>query len=251
MATSGRTTWLMADTARMSSDHAHIILLRHGNARGDPADERYYTNKETPLSELGRTEASMAAEVLADFGIDRVVASDMARAAETGRIVSDRLGLKLTLHPELREVDCGLTDGCTVSELRRRYPEHAGLVEVGFRGGFPTGVNHVPAELAYPGGESVLDVAERVTPFFAALCAQTLGSTTLIVSHAWALTSLLCHVVGAPTSNYYRFYLENAGISRLRADAEGRGILQGLNLWTSQSADLFATTSAGPTGAER
>jgi probable phosphoglycerate mutase len=235
----------------MTSDHANIVFLRHGNARGDPGDERFFTKKETPLSELGRAEARMAAEVLVGFRIDRVVASDMARAAETAQIVADRLGLKATLHPELREVDCGLTDGCTVAELRRRYPEHAGLVEVGFLGRFPTGENHVPAALAYPGGESVLDVAERVIPFFAALCQETRGSTTLIVSHAWALTSLLCHVVGAPPSNYYRFYLENAGISRVRADADGRGIVQGLNLWSSESAELFASASAEPSGAER
>jgi probable phosphoglycerate mutase len=228
----------------MPSDHANIILLRHGNARGDPSDERYFTKKETPLSDLGRRQAHMAAGILTRFGIGQIVSSDMARAEETASIAADHLGLKATFHPELREVDCGLTDGCTAAELRRWYPDHAGLVEVGFFHGFPTGENHVPSDLAFPGGESIEDVAQRVVPFFARLCGETLGSTTLVVSHAWAITSLLCHVVGAPTSNYYRFYIDNTGLSRVRADGEGRGVLEGLNLWTWESAELFTPASA-------
>jgi probable phosphoglycerate mutase len=233
--------------AQPGLDHADLVLLRHGHAHPQEAGDRYRTDHAAPLTDLGRTQAHYAAEQLAQFKICRIVASDMDRAAETAAIVGRRLDLEPTFHRELREVDCGLTSGCTEEELRQRFPHHTGLVEVGYMGQFPTGTNHVPADLAYPGGESIADVAARAIPFFAALCAEESGrgEPTLIVAHAWVLTTLLCHVVEAPIASYFRFYLQNTAISRVRADRQGRGVVHGLNMWPWESADgvkdAFAT----------
>jgi probable phosphoglycerate mutase len=238
----------MGDMSRPSSDHADIIFLRHGHAHLENAEDRYFTNHATPLTGLGRYQAEVAAELLVPSGIDRIVASDMARAAETASIVARRLSLRPNFHPELREVDCGHTDGCTEMELRERFPDHTGLLEVGFLGGFPTGTNHVPADLPFPGGESIGQVAERAIPFFSALCRDTIGTTTLVVAHAWVLTTLLCHLVEAPISSYYRFYLDNIGISRLRADRHGRGILHGVNVWPWEAAATLVGMAAPTAG---
>jgi broad specificity phosphatase PhoE len=238
----------MGDLSRPSGDHADIILLRHAHAHVDDPEKRYFTKSDTPLTALGRHQAGVAAELLAPLGIERIVASDMARAAQTASIVARHLSLRPTFHPELREVDCGLTDGCTATELRARFPDHTGLVDVGFLGGFPTGTNHVPADLPFPGGESIRQVADRVIPFFSALCRDTVGTTTLVVSHAWVLTTVLCHLVEAPISSYYRFYLDNIAISRVRADERGRGIVHGVNMWPWESAGVRVAVSAGTDG---
>jgi len=224
--------------AHLPPDHATIVLLRHGHAHPAEASDRYRTDRAAPLTDLGRAQAAYAAEQLAHLDIRRIVASDMDRAAETALIVGGRLQIEPTFHPELREVDCGLTSGCTEEELRQRFPDHTGLLDVGYMGKFPTGKNHVPADLAYPGGESIHDVARRAIPFFSALCAEARRQEepTLIVAHAWVLTALLCHVVEAPIDSYYRFYLDNAAIARLRADSNGRGVIHGLNMWPWEMA---------------
>src|SRR5690348_13954927 len=127
--------------AHLASDHADIILLRHGHAHPEDAGDRYHTDGPAPLTDLGRTQATYAAEQLVHFKIRRIVSSDMDRAAETAQIVGRRLHLEPSLHSELREVDCGRTSGCTEEEFRRRFPDHTGLIEVGYRGSFPTGRN--------------------------------------------------------------------------------------------------------------
>jgi broad specificity phosphatase PhoE len=234
----------MGDMSRPSGDHADIILLRHADAHLDDAEGRYFTKSDTPLTALGRHQGEVAAGLLAPLGIERIVASDMTRAAQTASIVADHLSLRPTFHPELREVDCGLTDGCTAAELVARFPDHTGLLDVGFLGGFPTGTNHVPADLAFPAGESIRQVADRAIPFFSALCRDSVGTTTLVVSHAWVLTTLLCHLVEAPISSYYRFSMDNVGISRVRADGQGRGIVHGVNMWSWESAAVDAGVSS-------
>jgi glucosyl-3-phosphoglycerate phosphatase len=214
-------------------DYADIVLLRHGQAHPEDAGDRYHTDNTAPLTAIGRIQAEYAAAQLAQFKIHRIVASDMDRAADTARIVGRYLDIEPTFHRELREVDCGDTSGCTEDEFRQRFPDYLGLLEVGILGRFPTGANHVPADIAYPGGESIYDVAHRVLPFFTALCREEIGrgQPTLIVAHAWVLTTLLCHVVEAPIASYYRFRLDNTAIARVRADSEGRGILHGLDMW--------------------
>lgn len=66
----------------------HIILIRHGQYQLTGA-----TDKERILTELGRHQAKLTGQRLADlnFSINEVVISTMARAQETGNIILDHL----------------------------------------------------------------------------------------------------------------------------------------------------------------
>lgn len=59
---------------------------------------------ETPLTEKGRVQASQAAEALQGKGITKVIASDLARAAETGSVIARALHVPLEYAEEYREV---------------------------------------------------------------------------------------------------------------------------------------------------
>lgn len=69
----------------------HIIMIRHGQYQLNGA-----TDPERILTELGRQQAKMTGQRLADLKIpiDDVVISTMTRAQETGKIILDQLPLR-------------------------------------------------------------------------------------------------------------------------------------------------------------
>lgn len=87
-----------------------VYLLRHGqtdlNAQGV-----LQGSIDAPLNQLGRAQAGLAADTLADFGIRQIVSSPQRRARETADIVADRLGVAISENPDLRERDWGIFEG--------------------------------------------------------------------------------------------------------------------------------------------
>ncbi len=76
-----------------------LIFIRHAN----PAIDEQKPAHEWPLAEMGRERSRLMAEQLREFGPDRVVASEEMKAAETGRIVADILGIPFETVPGLQE----------------------------------------------------------------------------------------------------------------------------------------------------
>jgi broad specificity phosphatase PhoE len=95
-----------------------LLLARHGETDWN-AEGRLQGHTDRPLNEHGRRQAAALAARLARERIDAVVASDLARARETAEIVAERLGLRVTLDPDLRERDWGTWEGLTASERER------------------------------------------------------------------------------------------------------------------------------------
>jgi broad specificity phosphatase PhoE len=95
-----------------------LILVRHGETDWNAAG-RLQGHTDRPLNDCGRSQAEALAEKLAADQIDAVYASDLARARETADIVAARLGLRLTVHADLREKDWGNWEGLTAAERER------------------------------------------------------------------------------------------------------------------------------------
>jgi broad specificity phosphatase PhoE len=68
-------------------------------------------------------------------------------------------------------------------------------------------------------------MARRAIPAFLEICAAPAGKVTVIVSHAWVISVILCHVLGLEPERYYRFGMPNAGVVLVRVGRDGRGML--------------------------
>src|SRR5687767_12015126 len=98
-----------------------ILLVRHGESEWN-ASGRWQGWADAPLSELGQQQAVEAAQAVG--AVDAVVASDLSRAAETARIISELIGVGPVLTMEgLRERDVGEWSGLTRKEIGERWPE--------------------------------------------------------------------------------------------------------------------------------
>jgi broad specificity phosphatase PhoE len=113
------------------------------------------------LSLRGREQAAELGERRGNDGIDAIYVSDLGRAVETARIA---FGLGFKLDPRLRECDYGALNGTRVERVERDRPQRV--------------------KVPYPGGESYLDVVERMQRFLEDLRTNHDRERVLVISHA-------------------------------------------------------------------
>jgi probable phosphoglycerate mutase len=102
-----------------------LIVWRHGNTDWN-ADGRVQGQSDVPLNDLGRRQAAEAAELLARLSPAAIVASDLARAADTAAALAARTGLTVRHDDRLRERYFGPWQGQLMAEVATRCPdEHA------------------------------------------------------------------------------------------------------------------------------
>ncbi|SHH44569.1 histidine phosphatase family protein [Halobaculum gomorrense] len=154
-----------------------ILLCRHGETPWN-RDRRVQGWAPTNLTERGREQADALAAFLADeYAVDRIVASNLERAAATARAVSRATGAAVTLDSRWRERSFGRLQGLTYDDLFGAYPEYT-LSEIGY----------AAAETTPEGGESLLDMRERVLTAFAELRAAVgPDETVAVVAHGGPL----------------------------------------------------------------
>jgi broad specificity phosphatase PhoE len=92
-----------------------LLLVRHGETDWN-AEGRLQGHTDTPLNDYGRRQAASLAEQLAGDGIAAIYASDLSRARETAEIVGGRIGLPVSVEPDLREKNWGSWEGLTPTE---------------------------------------------------------------------------------------------------------------------------------------
>jgi glucosyl-3-phosphoglycerate phosphatase len=101
-----------------------VLVLRHGLTEWNAAG-RWQGWADIPLTDVGRSQARVAAERLQDSGVHfyRVVFSDLERAAETATLIADLLGINERV-PDAgwRERDIGHWSGLLTYEIEARWP---------------------------------------------------------------------------------------------------------------------------------
>jgi broad specificity phosphatase PhoE len=190
-----------------------VVLVRHGETPGNR--ERRFQVYGTPLSPLGRLQAARVAARLAAGPVpDVLYTSDLARAAETAAVIGERLGLRPTVAPELRELDVGDWKG-------QPHPAMAAAFPGGYEGWIAAG--GMP-RLHGPEGESLDDLVARAIPWLEAALRRHGGQRLLVVSHGLTLGTLLAHAHGWDQRDAFRtrrVRLFNTAVSEVEAGADG------------------------------
>lgn len=93
-----------------------LYLMRHGKTDWN-TDKKIQGQYNMSLNEQGRHQVRIAAKDLQLYNVDRIVSSDLARAAETADIVGGALRLRVTYDSRLREYDFGMLTGKSKQDL--------------------------------------------------------------------------------------------------------------------------------------
>ena len=155
-----------------------FIFVRHGQSVGNLTG-RFLGQYDGALTELGRRQAERAAEFFRDERIDAAFASDLSRAYETGKIIAEPHGIVPEPDQALREISAGKWENEEFSVIEKTYGADFGVWQNDIMNARPTG------------GESVRELAERVTREVWRLAALCDGKTVLIATHATPIRMLL------------------------------------------------------------
>jgi probable phosphoglycerate mutase len=178
-----------------------LWLVRHGqstwNAAGLIQGQSYQAGSLTPT---GREQAEQAAGQLALAAPDAVVivASDLARTAETAAIIAGRLGLPLEFDPGLRELDLG-----TLESTGSVTGDGADVIDQ-----FWDDPYRRP-----PGGETVAEMYDRVHRTLRRLAAARPGAELIVVTHGGPVRVAMAASLPPPGTPLSRGAVGNASIT--------------------------------------
>ncbi|MER5494318.1 bifunctional RNase H/acid phosphatase [Streptomyces sp. NPDC002454] len=199
---------------------ATLVLLRHGETAltATKAFSGSGSGTDPALSEVGRSQAALTARALAARGtVQAVVSSPLRRCRETAGASAELLGLPVSIDEDLRETDFGAWEGLTFGEVRERHPRDldAWLADPEAR---PTG-----------GGESFVEVAERVARGRDRLVERYAGRTVLVVTHVTPIKTLVRLALGAPPESMFRMELSAAALSAVAYFTDGNASVRLFN----------------------
>ena len=168
-----------------------IYLIRHGEIP-QSRSRRFVGSLDPALTAGGRRHMEKVAAFLADKNIGRLVCSPLCRCRESANIIGARIGQTFHAVPALAEINLGAWEGLTATEVQTKFP---GQYEA-------RGANI--ATFRPEGGESFQDLLDRAWPFFISLWSKE-DDCVALVAHSGINRVLLCHVLGMPLSNLFRF----------------------------------------------
>jgi probable phosphoglycerate mutase len=201
-----------------------LLLLRHG-VTPLTGEKRFSGLGDPDLIADGLAQAQAAARRLDGLShagdprygrVDAIIASPLRRTRQTALAVGDATGIEPRLEEGFRELDFGAFEGLSFAEARERYPEELTAF---------LSSTKIPA----PGGESVEQVAARVTVARERTLARFPRQTVLIVTHVTPIKTLLCEALGAPLDAVHRMELAAASLSVIDFYDDGMANVRAVN----------------------
>jgi len=184
-------------------DATRIIAIRHGETAWN-VDTRIQGQLDVPLNETGRWQAQRLARALAAREpIDVVYTSDLLRAWETARAVSETTGAPVVTDEGLRERGFGVFQGKTFAEIEASLPEEA----LRWRKRDPF--------WAPEGGESLTAMRRRVVETLHTLASRHTGEQIVLVAHGGVMDLLYRAATGQELQAPRTWQLGNTAINRL------------------------------------
>ncbi len=149
-----------------------LIIVRHGFSLFNGV-KVFSGQYDVPLTKLGHEQAKKSAEYIKrNYTVDAVYSSDLSRAVDTAKPIAEVFGLEIKKDMRLRERSLGTWEGETQENIRESDPE-------GFRT-FKEDFCHCNGG----GGESFIEVGERLTEVFDEIVRENDGKIVVVVTHA-------------------------------------------------------------------
>jgi alpha-ribazole phosphatase len=198
------------------TSRTRICLIRHGEIAGS-GEFRYNGQADVPLTPKGFDQYRLLAERLEDAPISACYTSDLTRCMQGAEILCRNRDFQPLPIRALRELSFGDWEGMTWTELSDRFPGEwqARLSDfVTYR---------------VPGGESLIDLRDRVLPAITEIVDRHRGEEVLVVAHGGVNRVILLDALGAPPSSMFRIEQDYGCLNIIDYYADGNPVVKLLN----------------------
>ena len=180
----------------------HFLLIRHGETDWN-VEGRWQGQADLPLNQRGRQQAIDIAHTLRCTNIHAIYSSDLQRAWQTARELARIQKLPVQQDPRLREIHQGEWQGLLIADIRSRYKHE-----------FQRRSDN-PLQVAPPGGETALEVQERVLSAVSDIVIKHPDETIAIVSHGFVIAVARAYYMKKPIEEVWGLVPENGTIIKL------------------------------------
>ena len=194
-----------------------VYLVRHGTTAWNQA-LRYQGRADNPLDEIGERQGACLESYFKDIRIDLGVTSPLQRAVKTLEycLASQDHEVPILIEPDVIEIDFGVIDGWTKEEIEAAYPEFYRMYIL----------DEDRGHAQVPGGESMVQVYDRMTSAVMRIAREHPGQNIVISSHGTAIQTFLNFASGISADQVKRFLLYNVCVSCVEIDENGRAAVK-------------------------
>ncbi len=188
----------------------NLYLVRHGETAWN-RDGRAQGRADIPLNDAGIAQSRALARHFTSMTPVTVLSSSSRRAMDTAEAIAAPHGLTVRAEDDLRELDFGDLDGTPLREMRDLFPD------------FFEHWTRDPQTAQFPNGGETLEGLQARTWDIVESIAQSYQphEDVVLVSHAFAIYSILCRALGMPLANYGRLRITPGSFSLLVSRAAG------------------------------
>lgn len=180
----------------LRSSSVTLLLVRHGESTWNAARRLQGQTAHVPLTHRGRAQAVAAARALVALRPGALVSSDLLRARQTAELCARHTGLPLSTTAALREQAYGVLEGtsCDQAAATAQWRD---------------------PEWAAEGGESVVQLHDRVRDYLEQLCADPPADVVALVTHGDTIRAAQAVAAGRGPAGMPRATPGNGSVTEL------------------------------------
>ena len=201
----------------MADESLTIYLVRHGESEWN-REGRIQGTVDSPLTPLGFRQSGRIKAYFDDIPLTAVYASSLQRCRTLAEMLVKGRDIPLVYMHGLMERSQGDWEPLLIQEANRLFGEERRRVRE-------------DASARPPGGESAIDVWDRMDISWRRLIGRSRGSIA-VVSHSGILSMILGNTLGLSRGTpfgKYPFYLSSGGISVIEMPGRGAGVVHQIN----------------------
>ncbi len=193
-----------------------FLVVRHGESTYG-ARSRFTGREDVPLTDRGRGQARAVAERIRPAGPVVVLSSPLTRCRDTADAIATAAGVAVVDDDRLLDEHLGDWTGLRLAEIESGWPDRLAIWR-GDPGSAPPG-----------GGESFLQVRDRVRPLMTQALGSYRGHTVVVVTHAAVAKMILTTALQVDPSVAYRLRVDTGSLSAFTVAADGSIVVTAVN----------------------
>lgn len=180
---------------------AKLILVRHGETIWNQQRRIQGGSSDIELSELGKRQAENLAVELESTKLDAIYSSPLRRALDTAKAIANSHKLSVRIEANLKEIETGDLEGMPLDNLNINFSQ------------FILDWQQDKDSAKLPGGESLIDVGNRVWPVIQRIVNESGQGAVVVVSHYFVIVTTICYVFGLSFNHITQFRINVGSMS--------------------------------------